>query len=130
MSIWKRNHLIRLAAMSQRITLPDDDDDLLAECNVSAFRASGSGGQHVNVTDSAVRLVHIPTGITVTSQQERSQYLNKRNCLKKLRLIVEKLNYRAPKRIPTKVSKATKAKNAEKKQKHSLKKSLRRYVEE
>lgn len=112
--------------MPQKIRLPDDDETLLAECNVSAFRASGSGGQHVNVTDSAVRLVHLPTGITVTSQQERSQYLNKRKCLKKLRLIVEKLNYRKPKRIPTKISKATKEKNLEKKQKHSKKKFLRR----
>lgn len=114
--------------MSSKINLPDDDETLLAECDVTAFRASGSGGQHVNTTDSAVRLVHLPTGITVTSQQERSQYLNKQICLKKLRLIVEKLNYRKPKRIPTKMSKATKEENLKKKQKHSFKKFLRRSI--
>ncbi len=108
-----------------KIVLPKSDEELLAECRVTAFRASGSGGQHVNVTDSAVRLVHVPTGLVVTSQKERSQYLNKRECLKKLRERVEKLNYRAPKRIPTRVSKTVKAKNLAKKAQHGLTKRLR-----
>ena len=42
------------------IRLPEDDDALLAECDFEAFRASGKGGQHVNKTDSAVRLHHRP----------------------------------------------------------------------
>lgn len=71
--------------------LPEDDSELLEQCKISTFRASGSGGQHVNVTDSAVRLIHVPTGIAVTSQKERSQYLNKKICLKKLRHIVEQI---------------------------------------
>lgn len=108
-----------------KIILPTSDEELLAECRVTAFRASGSGGQHVNVTDSAVRLVHVPTGLVVTSQKERSQYLNKRECLKKLRERVEKLNYRAPKRIPTRVSKTVKAKNLAKKAQHGMTKRLR-----
>ncbi|MBA3237789.1 MAG: peptide chain release factor-like protein [Parachlamydiaceae bacterium] len=112
--------------MPPKIILPEDDDALMNECEFSAFRASGSGGQHVNVTDSAVRMIHLPTGIAITSQQERSQYLNKRKCLKKLRLIIEKLNYRKPTRIPTKISKGIKERNLEKKQKHSEKKFLRR----
>lgn len=111
-----------------KIILPKTDEDLLSECKVSAFRASGSGGQHVNVTDSAIRLQHLPSGIVVTSQKERSQWLNKKECLKKLRKIVEKLNYRKPKRIPTKVSFSTKAKNALKKTKDSLKKQMRKAV--
>jgi protein subunit release factor A len=79
----------------------------------------------VNVTDSAVRLVHLPTGIVVTSQKGRSQWFNKKDCIKKLRDIVAKKNYRAPKRIPTKISKSVKNKNLAKKAKHSEKKKLR-----
>jgi protein subunit release factor A len=111
--------------MNKIIILPEHDDELLAECKVSAFRASGSGGQHVNVTDSAVRLLHLPTGLIVTSQKERSQYLNKRECLIKLREKVAKLNYRQPKRIPSKMPKSVKRKNLAKKAKHSQKKQLR-----
>lgn len=107
------------------IRLPLEDEDLLAKCEIQTFRASGSGGQHVNVTDSAVRLIHIPTGITVVSQKERSQYLNKKECLVKLRKAVEKLNYRKPKRIPTKVPRSVKTKNKIKKSKDSEKKRLR-----
>ena len=101
--------------MLQKIKLPDDDDELLASCRVDTFRSSGSGGQHVNTTDSAVRITHMPTGIVVTSQEERSQYLNKRECLKKLRKFIDKLNYIKPKRILTKVPKSVKVKNSAKK---------------
>lgn len=111
--------------MFQRIILPDDDDDLFAECEISTYRSSGSGGQHVNTTDSAVRLKHVPSGIVVTSQKERSQYLNKQDCLQKLRLIVEKRNYRPPKRIPTKMPRSAKAKNKQNKTLHSQKKQMR-----
>lgn len=108
-----------------KIILPEDDDKLLQECEVAAFRAGGSGGQHVNVTDSAVRIKHLPTGIVVTSQKERSQYLNKLECLKKLRTKVKELNYRKPKRIPTKIPYAAKIERRFKKEKHSNKKQLR-----
>lgn len=107
------------------IFLPDKDEDLLDECQVTAYRASGSGGQHVNVTDSAVRLTHIPTGLIVTSQKERSQFLNKKECLKKLRKLVEKLNYRKPKRVATRMPTSVKTKNRVKKAKASEKKRLR-----
>jgi len=112
--------------MFKKIFLPSDDDDLLAECKVTTCRASGSGGQHVNVTDSAVRLVHLPTGITVTSQKERSQYLNKRDCIHKLREVVEKRNYRPPRRIATKVPFSVKKEGQVQKKQHSDKKTLRR----
>lgn len=101
------------------------NDKLLSECEVSTFRSSGSGGQHVQKTDSAVRLKHLPTGIVVVSQQERSQYLNKRICLEKLKEKIAKLHFRPKKRIPTKKTRSSKEKNLRKKAKHSEKKKLR-----
>lgn len=70
--------------MDERYNIPDDDA-LLAECRVNTFRSTGHGGQSVNTTDSAVRLTHVPTGTVVVARRERSQYLNKRAALARLR---------------------------------------------
>jgi len=107
------------------IKLPELDADLLRECEVETFRSSGPGGQHVNKTESAVRLRHLPSGVTVTSQQERSQYRNKAICLQKLRRKIEQLNYRAPKRVPTRVPKAAKVRTLEEKMRRGRIKQLR-----
>lgn len=109
----------------RKIILPASDEALLRECEFSAFRASGAGGQHVNVTDSAVRLKHLPTGLVVTCQEGRSQVMNKHRCIEKLRALVEKKNYRKPSRIPTKLPKSVKKANLDKKTEHSRKKQLR-----
>jgi ribosome-associated protein len=107
------------------IRLPESDEDLLRECEIDTFRSSGPGGQHVNKTESAVRLRHLPTGITVSSQQERSQHRNKTLCLDKLRAKVEQLNHRAPKRVPTRKPRSAKNRTLEEKARRSRIKRLR-----
>jgi len=107
------------------IRLPESDEALLRECEVETFRSSGPGGQHVNKTESAVRLRHLPSGAVVTSQQERSQHRNKALCLQKLRKKIEKLNYRPAKRVPTRVPASVKNRALEEKARRSRIKRLR-----
>ena len=75
------------AAVEVMPEIEDDDDVEIRDEDIEmqVYRASGAGGQHVNKTSSAVRLIHKPTGIVVASQQERSQFQNKDNCMKMLR---------------------------------------------
>jgi protein subunit release factor A len=108
------------------LDIPPDDEALLAQCRVETFRAGGPGGQHQNVTESGVRLVHLPTGVRVVAREERSQHRNRATALKRLREKLDELTREEKERIPTKVPKARKRKRLEEKRRKGEKKRLRR----
>jgi protein subunit release factor A len=102
-----------------------DRETLEREVEVDVFRASGAGGQHVNKTESALRLTHPPSGVVVIAQDSPSQHRNREIAFERLVQRLERLNYVPKKRVPTKPSKAARKRRLEAKKQVGAKKQAR-----
>lgn len=114
--------LMRLEAVR---ALSLGDESLLAECEVDVFTGPGPGGQHRNKTESAVRLRHLPTGLTIVATERRSQFQNKDRALERLRARLTQLAFVPKVRHPTKPTKASKERRLRDKRRSSQVKRLR-----
>jgi protein subunit release factor A len=92
-----------------------DRDLLERQVVVDVFRASGPGGQHVNRTESAIRLTHPPSGVVVIAQDSPSQHRNREIAFGRLTARLERLNHVPTPRIATKPSRAAKKRRIEEK---------------
>src|SRR5215813_4510170 len=113
----------RLAAAA---ALALDDEALLNACEVSTFVGSGPGGQHRNKTSSAVRLVHPPTGVTVTATERRSQLRNRSAALERLRAVLTRMTRVKRPRRPTRPSRSAQERRLETKKRLGRRKAERR----
>lgn len=104
-------------------------DRLALDCEVQVFHAHGPGGQGVNTADSAVRTVHVPTGLVVVSRESRSQFRNRQLCLQKLREEFARRAQRPKTRHATRPTKGSKERRLEQKRRRSGVKRLRGRVD-
>jgi protein subunit release factor B len=90
-----------------------DRETLEREVRVDVFRASGPGGQHVNKTESALRLTHFPSGVVVAVQDSSSQFRNRETAFERLAERLKKLNHVPKKRVATKPTRGSKERRIE-----------------
>lgn len=96
------------------------------QVRVDTYRSRGAGGQHVNRTESAVRLTHIPSGVVVVASDTRSQARNRDIAYERLIEKLRRINRVPKRRVPTRVSAAAKKRRLEDKSRHGRLKRLRR----
>jgi protein subunit release factor A len=102
-----------------------DRETLEREVEIDVFRASGPGGQHVNKTESALRLTHWPSGVVVVAQDSPSQHRNREIAFERLAARLAKLNYVPKKRVATKPTAASRRRRIEAKKQTGARKRLR-----
>ncbi len=102
-----------------------DPEVLASEVEITVYRASGPGGQHRNTTDSAVRIHHPPSGVTVLATENRSQLRNRRLAMERLVARLRLLNHRPKRRRPTAVPAAARRRRLEEKRHRAQRKRLR-----
>ena len=102
-----------------------DRETLEVEIRLDTYRASGPGGQHVNKTNSAIRLTHLPSGVVVIAQDSPSQFRNKETAFERLIARLIKLNHVPKKRLATKPTRASKERRIEAKKTRATVKSVR-----
>jgi protein subunit release factor B len=95
------------------------------DLEITFYKGSGPGGQHKNKRETAVRIRHLPTGITVTASEERSQALNRENALRRLGEKLDALRRRRKKRHATAPSRASRERRLQAKKLQAVKKASR-----
>jgi protein subunit release factor A len=128
--VGKRRQIPENKAMPSRNPLSPppyatDRATLEREVEVDVFRASGPGGQHVNKTESALRLTHPPSGVVVTSQDSPSQHRNRETAFERLIARLERLNHVPKKRLKTRPTRASKERRIEAKKRAGVTKQAR-----
>ena len=114
-----------MAEFPENYRIPKEDDDLLEECTVTAFRSSGPGGQHKNKSSTAIRLCHRPTGVVTIGKRERSRRRNLADALERLRGKLEKLLAKPVPRKATKPSRESRERRITDKKQRSRTKQFR-----
>ena len=105
------------------------DPELLAQCEIQAHRAGGPGGQHRNKAETAVRLVHRPSGVVAEGKDQRSRVQNLSAALARLRDKLERRAYRPPPRRKTGPTRGAKERRLQEKKRAGEKKRERRWAE-
>jgi protein subunit release factor B len=104
----------------------DTDPEILKkQVTLETYRSRGPGGQRKNKVETAVRLKHLPSGVTVIATEHRSQAENRKLALERLRERLEKLNQPRRRRVPTSISMKAIERRREEKKAHSKKKRMR-----
>jgi protein subunit release factor A len=111
-------------------TYPTDRASLERDCDLEFFIAGGPGGQRRNKVATGVRLVHCPTGITVTATERRSQHANREAAFARMAARLQAQQHTARPRIPTRPTAASQRRRLEAKRRTSMIKRLRRMLPE